>query len=79
MKVRMPEIMVCHKCLFQSFFLWKLVMKALGTQAKKIIELFQSFFLWKLVMKNIFDLLSIDALPVSILLPLETGHEGIWP
>ncbi len=36
---------------------------------------FQSFFLWKLVMKVFVDLVASEIKTVSILLPLETGHE----
>ena len=40
---------------------------------------FQSFFLWKLVMKGINGIDRVYTRRVSILLPLETGHEAASP
>ena len=66
-----------YKVLFQSFFLWKLVMKQVVCPfLVAAIDRFQSFFLWKLVMKTFSYVSVVQMRCVSILLPLETGHEG---
>ena len=60
---------------FQSFFLWKLLMKhdIVATTPDSIQ--FQSFFLWKLLMKYHINDTHGHWNDVSILLPLETAHE----